>query len=118
MKIRLLPVAVAVLMASMAVGCTFASRNPPTIKTLGLCIFVEQEFERMRVAARPSRRQWRRQMADRNASDAALGLRRFARIGRDERIDDRQGAGDNLWKTRRRQRDSLAGQPFQRAMGA
>jgi inhibitor of cysteine peptidase len=32
-KIRLL-LAVAVLVASMAVGCTFASRNPPTTKTL------------------------------------------------------------------------------------
>jgi inhibitor of cysteine peptidase len=32
-KIRLL-LAVAVLVASMAVGCTFASRNPPTSKTL------------------------------------------------------------------------------------
>ena len=34
MKIRLLLVAVAVLVASIAVGCTFASRNPPTSKTL------------------------------------------------------------------------------------
>ena len=33
MKIRLL-LAVAVLVASIAVGCTFASRNPPTRKTL------------------------------------------------------------------------------------
>lgn len=33
MKIRLLP-AVAVLVASMAVGCAFSSRNPPTSKTL------------------------------------------------------------------------------------
>lgn len=33
MKIRPL-LAVAVLMASMAVGCTFGSRNPPTSKTL------------------------------------------------------------------------------------
>ncbi len=33
MKIRLL-LAVAVLVASTAVGCTFASRNPPTSKTL------------------------------------------------------------------------------------
>ena len=34
MKLRLLLVAVAMLVASMAVGCTFASRNPPTTKTL------------------------------------------------------------------------------------
>lgn len=33
MKIRLL-LAVAVLVSSTAVGCTFASRNPPTSKTL------------------------------------------------------------------------------------
>ena len=34
MKIRLLLGAVAVLVASLAVGCTFASRNPPTNKIL------------------------------------------------------------------------------------
>jgi len=33
-KIRLLLGAVAVLVASLAVGCTFASRNPPTNKIL------------------------------------------------------------------------------------
>jgi inhibitor of cysteine peptidase len=33
-KIRLLLVAVAVLVASLAVGCTFGSRNPPTNKIL------------------------------------------------------------------------------------
>ena len=60
----------------------------------------------------------RRQMAERHRRDAALGLRRFARIADDERIDDGQRAGDDLGKTVFAQRDRLAGQPFQRAMRA
>ncbi len=88
------------------------------VEAVGLRIFVEQEFKLVRVAARPAGDQRRRQMADGHAGNAALGLRRFARIADDERIDHRQRAGDDFGKAFRGQRDRLAGQPFQRAVRA
>ena len=72
----------------------------------------------MRVAARSTRDQRRRQMADRHSGDAAFGLRRLARIADDERIDHRQRPGHDLRKTRSGQRHGLAGQPFQGAVRA
>ena len=57
-------------------------------------------------------------MADRHRGDAALGLRRLARIADDEGIDDRQRAGDDLGKAVFAQRHGLARQPFQRAVRA
>ena len=57
-------------------------------------------------------------MADGHAGDAALGLRRLARIADDEGIDHRQRAGDDFRKAVRGERDRLAGQPFQRAVRA
>ena len=60
------------------------------IERLRLREFVEQSFELERCAMRPRGDQRRRQMADRNRADAALGLRGFAGIVDDERIDDRR----------------------------
>ena len=62
--------------------------------------------------------QGRRQMADRRRADAALGLRGFAGIVDDERIDDRRRADEDFGRADFAQRDRLAGQPFQRAVGA
>ncbi len=81
-------------------------------------IFIEQKFKLMGVAARPAVDQRRRQMADGHAGDAALGLRGFARIADDERIDHGERAGDDFRKTCRGQRDGFARQPFQRAVRA
>ena len=53
-----------------------------------------------------------------SAGDAALGLRRLARIADDEGIDHRQRAGDDFGKAFRGERDRLARQPFQRAVRA
>ena len=88
------------------------------VEAVGLGIFVEQEFKLVRVAARPAGNERRRQMADGQAGDAALGLRRFARIADDEGIDHRQRAGDDFGKAFRGQRHRFARQPFQRAMRA
>ncbi len=88
------------------------------VEAVGLRIFVEQKLELVRVAARAAGNERRRQMADRHAGDAALGLRRLARIADDEGIDHRQRAGDDLGKAFRGQRDRLARQPFQRAVRA
>ena len=90
----------------------------PPVEAVGLGIFVEQEFKLMRVAGRPAVNKRRRQVADGHAGNAALGLRRFARIGDDERIDHRQRSGDDLGKTFRGQGDGLARQPFQRTVRA
>ena len=57
-------------------------------------------------------------MAERHRRDAALGLGGLARIADDERIDDRQRAGDDFGKAGLAERHRLAGQPFQRAMRA
>ena len=91
---------------------------PPPVEAVGLRIFIDQTLELPRVAGKAAIDKRRRQMADGQRRDAALGLRRLARIADDERIDHRQCAGDDLGKAFRGQRDRLAGQPFQRAMRA
>ena len=91
---------------------------PAAVEPVGLRIFVDQPLELPRVAVETGAGQRRRQMADRHGGDPALGLRGFARIADDEGIDHRQRAGDDFGKAGRCQRHRLAGQPFQRAMGA
>jgi hypothetical protein len=81
---------------------------PPPVETVGLGKFVEQKFERMGVAGRPAGDKRRRQMTDGQRGNAPLGLRRFARIADDERIDHRQRPGDDFGKTFRGQRHGLA----------
>ncbi len=91
---------------------------PAAIEAVGLGIFVDQALELARIAGKPAGGKRRRQMADRHAGDAALGLRRFARIADDEGIDHRQRPGDDFRKTFRGERDRFAGQPFQCAVRA
>ena len=91
---------------------------PAPVEPIGLGIFVDQAFELARVAGKPAGNQRRRQVTDRHSRNAPLGLRRLARIADDEGIDDRQRPGDDLRKAFRGERDRLARQPFQRAMGA
>ena len=62
------------------------------IEPLRLGEFVEQPLELERGPMRSGGDQRRRQVADRRRADAALGLRRLARIVDDERIDDRRRA--------------------------
>ena len=88
------------------------------VEAVGLRIFVDQTFKLARVAGQTGARKRRRQMADGHRRDAALGLRRLARIADDERIDHRQRPGDDFRKAVRRQRHRFAGQPFQRAVRA
>ena len=68
------------------------------VEAVGLGIFFEQTFELMGVAAWPAGNEWWRQMANGQSGDAALGLRRFARIADDKGIDHRQCAGDDFGK--------------------
>ena len=88
------------------------------VEPVGLHIFVDETFKHLLVFVQPGLGEWRRQMAERDGGNAALGLRGFARIADDEGINDRQRAGDDLGKTVAGERHGLAGQPFQRAMRA
>src|SRR5580704_13802699 len=88
------------------------------VKRLRLGEFIEQPFEFERCAMRPGGDQRRRQMADGDRADAALGLRRFARIVDNERIDDRRRAEQNFGRATLAKRDRLARQPFERPMRA
>ena len=88
------------------------------VEPVGLRIFVDQPLQRLLALVEPGAGQRRRQMAERDGGDAALGLRRLAGIADDEGIDDRQRAGDDFGKAVLAERHGLAGQPFQRAMRA
>ena len=57
-------------------------------------------------------------MADGDGGDAALGLRRLARIADDEGIDHGERAHDRLGEAGAGQRHGLPRQPFERAMRA
>ena len=92
--------------------------RPARIERLRLSEFVKQSFELERCAVRPGGDQWRGQMADRDRADAALGLRRLARIVDNERVDDGRRPEQNFRRTALAKRDGLARQPFQRAMCA
>ena len=91
---------------------------PPRIETIGLRVFIDQPFKLARIAGKPGGGEPRRQVPDGHGCDAPLGLRRFARIADDERIDHRQRSGDDFRKTFRGQRDGLSRQPFERAVCA
>ena len=92
--------------------------SPAPIKPFGLCIFVDQALELAGVARKRTACQRRRQMADGDGGDAAFGLRGFARIADDERIDDRQRSGDDLGKAGACERHRFTRQPFERAVRA
>lgn len=88
------------------------------VEPVGLRIFVDQPLEALLVLVQSGAGQRRRQVAERDGGDAALGLRRLAGIGDDEGIDDGQRAGDDLGEADIGERDRLARQPFQRAVRA
>ena len=88
------------------------------VETVGLRVFVDQPLQCLLAFVEPGAGQRRRQMADGDRGDAALGLRRLAGIADDEGIDDRQPAGDDFGKAVFAERHGLAGQPFQRAVRA
>ena len=92
--------------------------RPARVKRLRLREFIEQSLEFERCAMRPGGDQRRRQMTDRDRADAALGLRSFAWIVDNERIDDRRRAEQNFGRATLAERDRLAGQPFERPMRA
>lgn len=88
------------------------------VEPIGLRIFVDQPLQFLLAFVQARAGQRRRQMAEGDGGDAALGLCGLARIGDDERIDDRQRASDDLGEAILPKRHRLAGQPFQRSMGA
>ena len=71
-----------------------------------------RRVEKLRVDER------RRQMADGHGAGASLGLRRFAGIVDDERIDQRRRPKHGFRRAGLREHHGFAGQPFQRAMRA
>ena len=122
-----------VLLARGAVGAAFGEqpggrgavenllaqqRRAAAIEAIGGGVFVDEALELQRVVAVASRFQRRRQMADGHRAEPALGGSRLARIVDDEGIDHRQPAEQRGRQAGRRQRHRLAGQPFERAVGA
>ena len=91
---------------------------PPPVEAVGLRVLVDQAFEFARVAGKSAVNERRRQVPDGQPGEAALGLRRLARIADNERIDHRQRAGHDFREAFRGERDRLAGEPFERAMRA
>ena len=88
------------------------------VEPVGLGVFVDQPLERAGVARKGGRDQRRRQVADGDRGDAALGLRRLAGIADDERIEHRQRPHHRFREARRGERDRLSRQPLQGAVGA
>ena len=122
-----------VLLARGAVGAAFGEqscrsgpvenllaqkRRAAAIKTVGRGVFVDEALELQRVVAVAGRFQRRREMADGDGAEPALGSSRLTRIVDDEGIDDREPAEQRGRQAGRRQRHRLAWQPFERAMGA
>ncbi len=91
---------------------------PRGIEPVGSGVFVEQLLEPDDILRDSACSKRRRQMADGDGADAALGLRGFAGVVDDEGIDHGQIADQRFGPAGLRQRHRFAGQPFQRAMRA
>ncbi len=65
---------------------------PSPVEPVGDGIFVDQPFQLLCRTGQLAAHERRWQMADGHRGDAALGLRRFARVRDDERVDHRQPA--------------------------
>ena len=91
---------------------------PPPVETVGLRVLVDQALEFARLAGKSAVNERRRQVPDGQPGEAALGLRRLARVADNERIDHRQRAGHDFREAFRSERDRLAGEPFERAVRA
>ena len=92
--------------------------TPRRIEAVGGGIFVEQLFEPHEIRRQRRCGERRRQMADGDRADAALGLRGLAGIVDDEGIDHRHIADQRFGPALFRQRHRFAGQPFQRPVRA
>ena len=88
------------------------------VEAVGAGVFVDQPFQLQRRAVRPGGLQRRRQVADGDRAEPALGGRRLARVVDDEGVGDRDAAEQGRREAGLRHRDRLAGQPFQRAVRA
>ena len=90
--------------------------NPARINARGLEIFIHQ---RLKIAQRPIGfgpcQRWC-QVVDDHRLRAPLGLRAFARVIDDERIDVRHRPQNRLWQAAVGQGDRFARQPFQIAV--
>ena len=91
---------------------------PAPIEPVRLGVFVNQPLDLARLAGPAAVDERRRQVSDGHRGDPALCLRRLPGIADDEGIDHRKRADDQFGKAGAGQRHGLAGQPFERAVGA
>ena len=84
----------------------------PGIEAVGLGIFVDQALEIARGSRQLAVDKRRRQMADGDRRESALGLRGLARIADDEWIEDGQRIDHGFRKAAPGERHRLAGQPL------
>ena len=90
----------------------------PAVEAVGRGIFLDDAFELGQRPVQAGGAERRRQMADRDGGQPSLGLHRLAGIVDDEGVDHRQRAQHRLGPAFVRQRQRLAGQPFQGAVRA
>ena len=122
-----------VLLARGAVGAAFGEqsggsgavenllaqqRRAAAVEAVGGGVFIDEALELQSVVAVACGFQRRRQMADSDRAEPALGGSRLARIVDDEGIDHGQPAEQRGRQAGRGQRHRLAGQPFERAVRA
>ena len=93
-------------------------RGAAAVEPVGGGVFVDQPFQFGGRAMAAGASQRRRQVADGDRAQPALGHRRLAGVVDDERIDHRQPARQRRRRAGGRQRHRLARQPFQRAVRA
>ncbi len=79
-------------------------------------VFVQQLLELGQIAVGVGAGHGRHEMVDDRGVRPALGLGALAGVVDDERVDQRQIAEHGIRRARRRQAQSLTGQPFQRAV--
>ena len=82
----------------------------------GVVVLVHQALQVLHGAVVLGPRQRRHQVIDDDRLAAPLGLRAFARVVDDERIQVRHGTQDGVGPAGARQRQALAGQPFEVAV--
>ena len=96
----------------------FEEDEPPAVEAVGRGIFLDDAFQLGERPVQAGRAERRRQMADGDGTQPPLGLHRLARIVDDEGIDHRHRPQHDLGPAAARQRQRLAGQPFQGAVRA
>ena len=91
-------------------------REPAAVEAGGEIVLIDQRFEILERSIGLGPRQRRRQMIDDDGRGAPLGLRAFAGIVDDERVELGQGAEHRFRIACRGQRCRLARQPFEIAV--